>query len=158
MRLIPYSKNAFPSCQIQTFKHICFLHLETSFFTTSTKRLENDLEKQVKAIRKWPKHRMLTRINQPDKNKLKAGEGGGYCSKFTLPGSRFYSVSSFAALWLSNHTSRSIKTPAWTLPKGQATVLVPTLCPAPCERRWIHLLGDIKLPWKDNVYQTAVEE
>lgn len=77
---------------------------------------------------------------------------------YTLPGSHFYFVSSFAALGLCNHTYRSITTLPWTLPKGRTTILIPTLGRAPCEGSGIHLLGDINLPWKDNVEQTALEE
>lgn len=77
---------------------------------------------------------------------------------YTLPGSHFYFASSFAALGLCNHTSRSITTLPWTLPKGQTTILIPTLGRAPCEGSGIHLLDDINLPWKDNVEQTALEE
>lgn len=77
---------------------------------------------------------------------------------YTIPGSHFYFVSSFAALGLCNHTSRSITTLPWTLPKGRTTILIPTLGRALCEGSGIHLLGDINLPWKDNVEQTALEE
>lgn len=123
------------------------------------------LEKQGKAIGKLPKHRMLTRINQHDENKLKARKKSYsfllYCVSHThmhsffflntLPGNRFDCVSSFAALWLSKHTSRSTETLPWTLPKGQGTIVFPTLRRGPRERRWIHLLGDMNLPWNDNV-------